>query len=37
MDFPIRINKYLTWKKYATRKEADRMIEHRLVCLLGLQ
>ncbi len=33
--FPMRINKYLAWKKYSTRREADTLIEKRRVYING--
>ncbi len=35
IKYPIRINKYLAWRKYATRRGADELIEHRLVSING--
>ncbi len=35
MEFPMRINKYLAVKKYASRREADRLIEVGLVRING--
>ncbi len=34
-EFPMRINKYLAWKGYATRQGADEMIKRRAVTLNG--
>jgi pseudouridine synthase len=34
-EFPMRINKYLAWKGYATRQGADEMIKRRSVTLNG--
>ncbi len=31
--FPMRINKYLAWKKYGTRSEADELIKKKLVLI----
>lgn len=36
-DFPMRINKYLALKKQATRREADALIERKLVTINGIQ
>lgn len=33
--FPMRINKYLAWKKYATRRAADKLIEKGAVFING--
>lgn len=33
--FPMRINKYLSLKKYSSRREADHLIENRLVRING--
>src|SRR3989344_4604111 len=35
MIFPLRINRYLAWKKYATRRGADKLIETGLVSVNG--
>lgn len=35
MEFPIRINKYLSLKGYASRREADRLVEEGLVFING--
>jgi 23S rRNA pseudouridine2604 synthase len=34
-QFPMRINKYLAWKQLATRREADTLIEKKLVTING--
>lgn len=35
ISFPMRINKYLAWKKYSTRKGADKLIEEGVVFING--
>ncbi len=35
--FPMRINKYLAWKKYTTRRGADELIEKKHVFINGTQ
>lgn len=35
VSFPMRINKYLAWKGYSTRKDADVLIERKLVYING--
>lgn len=34
-EFPMRINKYLGWKGFATRRDADKLIEKRQVTING--
>ena len=34
-EFPMRINKYLGWKGYSTRRAADDLIARRMVILIG--
>lgn len=34
-EFPMRINKYLSWKGYSTRRDADKLIEKRMVTING--
>lgn len=34
-EFPMRINKYLAWKGYATRRDADALIEKKQVTVNG--
>lgn len=34
-EFPMRINKYLAWKGYSTRKGADELIQKRAVTING--
>ena len=34
-EYPMRINKYLAWKGYSTRRDADKMIEKKQVTVNG--
>ena len=34
-EFPMRINKYLAWKGYSTRRDADKMVEKKQVTVNG--
>lgn len=34
-EYPMRINKYLAWKGYSTRRDADKMVEKKQVTING--